>query len=489
MPDPKNPTDDELSRLVRELNASVGRPQPEPAADAPAGENGPDAPSPPPSPAPSKKAIAAPEAVQPGAPASASTPTAAAASNRTVRLSPPHGEAGAGPAEPPDAHGDARAEPKTPMTAEARVGLPAGEAETPVVESLRPVSERLDAILGRAIRLHASDILLVAGFPPTARIHGSLERLADEPLTPADTRSLALLLLDDVRFKEFQRDRAVDFSFERAGGRFRCDLHHQRGSVALALRWLPRAIPSLEDLNLPPFLRRFTLLSRGLVLFTGPTGCGKSSSLAALIDIVNRTRSCHIVTIEDPIEYRHRAGRSLVEQIEIGRDALTFPRALRHCLRQDPDVILLGEMRDLETIATSLTAAETGHLVFSTLHTGDAAQTVDRIIDVFPEYQQNQIRQQLAMSLAAVVAQALIPTADGQARVPACEILIATDPLRNLIRTGKNHQIYQSIAMSSKDGMVTMEESLAALVRTGRITREEAALHTARPEELRKLID
>jgi twitching motility protein PilT len=476
VPDSNNPPEDELSRLVRELNASVGRAGPAEgtiSTDAPASADR-DAPDPPPA-----------RPLLPTIPNTPPPPAPATPPGQKALAEPTSAALEAPPADPP-ARGGAAA---PPVERRGSLPLPAGESEAPIVESLRHVSEKLDGILVRAVRLKASDILLVAGFPPTARVHGSLEPLADDALTPADTRSLALLLLDEVRFKEFQRDRAVDFAFERAGGRFRCDLHHQRGSVALALRWLPRVIPSLEELNLPATIRRFTLLSRGLVLFAGPTGCGKSSSLAALVEVINRSRRCHIVTIEDPIEYRHRPGRSLVEQIEVGRDALTFPRALRHCLRQDPDVILLGELRDLETIATALTAAETGHLVFSTLHTGDAAQTVDRIIDVFPEHQQNQIRQQLAMSLAAVVAQTLIPTADGLARVPACEILIATDAIRNLIRTGKNHQIYPTIAMGRKDGMMTMEESLADLVRTGRIAREEATLHTTRTDELLKLLD
>ena len=431
---------DELVRLVRELNASVGRPA-QPAASEPA-----------------------------------TTPAPIPDAGETAPSTPP---AGGAPASDPVS--EMPPSPPVPAPSEA------DEASQGAVESLRPTAEKLDAILARAVRERASDVLLVAGFPPTVRVHGYLQAAGEDPLTPADTRLLALLLLDETRYKDFQREKAIDFSFERAGGRFRCDVHLQRGSVALALRAFPKRIPSLEELNLPPTLRRFTQLQRGLVLFVGPTGCGKSTSLAALIEIINRSRSCHIVTIEDPIEYRHRPGRSLVEQIEIGRDAVSFPRALRHCLRQDPDVILVGEMRDLETIAIALTAAETGHLVLSTLHTGDSTQTVDRIIDVFPGHQQNQVRQQLSLCLAGIVVQNLLPTADGRGRHPACEILLASDAIRNLIRSGKNHLIYSQVAMGKRDGMVTMEEALAELYKAGRITLEEAALHAGHPEEFRKL--
>ncbi|PYT07215.1 MAG: type IV pili twitching motility protein PilT [Acidobacteria bacterium] len=454
--------DDDLSRLVRELNASVGR---QPAPETSGSEQEEASP-------PALSALAPAAPVRP----SSTGPLAQPGLPRTAQSLPKD------PAADPDGA------PPGPGPAAASPSLEETGSSVFVIDSLRPSSERLDGILTRAVRLRASDVLLVAGFPPTARVHGELQSLGDEALTPADTRALSLLLLDDARYKEFQRERAVDFSFERAGGRFRCDLHHQRGSVALALRWLPRAVPSLDDLNLPPVIRRFTQISRGLVLFVGPTGCGKSTSLAALVEIINRTRTCHIVTIEDPIEYRHRAGRSVVEQIEIGRDAVSFARALRHCLRQDPDVILVGEMRDLETIATALTAAETGHLVFSTLHTGDAAQTVDRIIDAFPEQQQNQIRQQLSLCLAGIVVQNLVPTVDGRGRVPACEILIANDAIRNLIRTAKNHQIYSHLTMGRKEGMMAMEEALAELHRSGRISFEEALLRAAHVEEFKKIL-
>ncbi len=310
-----------------------------------------------------------------------------------------------------------------------------------------------------------------------------------EKLRPEATRSISLLLLDEVRYRDFVKNKAADFTFERPGlGRFRCDLHHQRGSIALSIRVLPAEIPGLESLNLPASLARFAQLQRGLVLFCGPTGCGKSTTMASLLDIVNRTRQAHIVSIEDPVEFTHRHNRSVVEQVEVGHDAPSFSSALRHALRQDPDVLQIGEMRDLETMAIALTAAETGHLVFSTLHTSDAAQTVDRIIDSFPDYQQNQVRQQLSLSLAGIVVQALVPTADGKGRVPACEILFANDAVRNLIRTGKNHLVYSQLTIGRREGMMTMEDSLAGLVRSGRIAREEALLRASRRDELEKLL-
>jgi twitching motility protein PilT len=351
------------------------------------------------------------------------------------------------------------------------------------------VQSHFDEILRRAVSSGASDILFVAGFPTVLRVHGALTPFTDEPLTPHDTKALARLLLSDLRYPEFLREKASDFSFERNGlGRFRCDLHHQQGSIAIAIRVLPSAIPTLRELNLPEHFERFARMTRGLVLFCGPTGCGKSTTMASLIDIINRTRAAHIVTIEDPIEYVHPPALSVVEQVEIGRDATSFASALRHALRQDPDVILVGEMRDLETISIALTAAETGHLVFSTLHTADAPQTVDRLIDVFPEQQQRQIRQQVSLSLSGIAVQTLVPTRGGDGRLPAAEILIANDAVRNLIRTGQNHQIHSQITIGRKDGMMTMEDSLAALVRAGRISRDEAVLRAGHRDELENLV-
>jgi len=370
----------------------------------------------------------------------------------------------------------------------------AGHDRTEIREVAGEVSSatraRLDALLEDAVRRGASDLLLVAGVPPSIRRNGALEHAGDEPLSGAEARAFVLDILDELRYREFLRTKAADFTFERPSiGRFRCDLHHQRGSVAIAIRILPLAIPTLSELGLPSIYERFTTLQRGLVLFCGPTGCGKSTSMAALIDVVNRNRAAHVVTIESPVEYVHRHRRSIVEQVEVGVDAVSFASALRHALRQNPDVILVGEMLDLETISIALTAAETGHLVFSTLHTSDASQTVDRMIDVFPEGQQNQIRQQISLSLAGIAVQTLVPRADGTGRVPACEVLIANDAIRNLIRTGKNHQIHSQLTIGRREGMITMEESLAGLVQTGRISRDEARLRAPHRDELDKHLD
>ena len=363
-------------------------------------------------------------------------------------------------------------------------GQHARSGEAPVDAGAFPIGVSLDDLLTEAVARGASDLLLVAGVPPVVRVNGALARTDGEPLTSAATRAYPLYLLDEAAYREFLRGKASDFTFERPGlGRFRCDLHFQRGTVALSIRVLPSEVPTLQELNLPATYARFAELSRGLVLFCGPTGCGKSTTMAALVGLISTTRAAHVVAIEDPVEYVHPQARSVVEQIEVGRDSPSFAAALRHALRQNPDVILVGEMRDLETIAIALTAAETGHLVYSTLHTPDVAQTVDRIVDSFPDSQQNQIRQQLSLSLAGIAVQVLLPSSNGPRRLPACEILFANDPIRNLIRTGKNHQIHSQLTMGRKEGMLTMEESLASLVRAGRVSREEAILRAAHTDE------
>jgi twitching motility protein PilT len=281
----------------------------------------------------------------------------------------------------------------------------------------------------------------------------------------------------------------VDFCFDRTGiGRFRCNLHRTREGTAAALRILPEVIPDLAALNLPPQVARFTEMVKGFVLIVGPTGAGKSTTLASLIERINRRRACHIITIEDPVEYHLAHARGLVEQIEIGADSPSFAEALRHALRQDPDVILVGEMRDLDTISIALTAAETGHLVFSTLHTGDTRHAIERMIDAFPGHQQNQVRQQIALSLTGVVAQHLLPTRDGAGRVPAVEILLATDNVRSLIRSSRTHQLYSAIETGKGQGMQTLEDSLAALYHAGRIARDQALLHATHPEQLAALL-
>jgi twitching motility protein PilT len=281
----------------------------------------------------------------------------------------------------------------------------------------------------------------------------------------------------------------VDLCFSRDGiGRFRVNIHHQRGTVAGSIRLLPEKVPTLESLHLPATLRKFADARQGLVLITGPTGCGKSSTLAALIDLINTNRRDHVVTIEDPIEYVHANRQSVIEQIEVGQDAPDFAGSLRSILRQNPDVILVGEMRDPETIATVLTAAETGHLVFSTLHTNDTSQAVSRILDSFPSSNQPQIRQQLSLALLAVAAQQLVPSASG-ARYPAVEILLATTGVRSLIRKGDDHQLYNALSTGRAEGMITMEQSLAEMARNGRITRETALAHGFRSEALSRYLE
>jgi twitching motility protein PilT len=348
----------------------------------------------------------------------------------------------------------------------------------------------LDRLLALAARQNASDVLLVAGSPVALRVNGALTPAAGPPLAAEDVRSLVLPLLDAARQEELQKNRAVDFCFVRESlGRFRVNLHYQRGSLAAALRLLPARIPSLESLHLPASLGRLAERRQGLVLVTGPTGCGKSSTLAALIDLINSRRRDHIVTIEDPIEYQHPNRSSIVEQIEVGHDAPNFAESLRSIVRQNPDVILVGEMRDPETMATVLTAAETGHLVFSTLHTNDASQAVSRILDSFPAGHQPQIRQQLSLALLAIVAQQLLPAADGRSRYPALEILWSTDAVRNLIRRGEDHMLRSQLSMGRADGMMTMEQSLAELVRGGRIARETAFAHCFRSDDLRRYLE
>jgi twitching motility protein PilT len=359
-----------------------------------------------------------------------------------------------------------------------------GAVSLPAVERDESGRLRLERLLARVLEAAGSDLLLVAGIPPTARVDGRLIVVDPVVLEPASVRALVAETLDEPLQRRLEAERTVDFCFDRGGlGRFRCNAHFQRGTLAAAIRVLPASVPTLDQLNLPDAIGRFAALQRGLVLLAGPAGCGKSTTLAALIGAINRTRNVHVVTVEDPVEYRHAHGTSIVEQMEIGRDVPSFARALRALLRQDPDVILVGEMRDLETMAMTLSAAETGHLVFSTLHTGTVAQTLDRIIDVFPDDRQSQIRAQLALSLAGIVIQSLVPLAHGRGRVPAVEMLFVTDAMRNLIRRGQTHQIHAQMALARTPGTITLDESLARLVRSGRVSRDEAARRAVHPEE------
>ena len=319
------------------------------------------------------------------------------------------------------------------------------------------------------------------------RIHGSLVPLNEARLTKAELETFARALMTAEQAERFAQTGELDFSFSLPGvGRYRLNAFRQRGAVGMVIRLIPFAIPAPEVLGLPPVTLELAKLQRGLVLVTGPTGSGKSTTLASLIDYINRHRNCHIVTIEDPIEYMHEHRQSLVNQRELGSDTLSFASALRAVLRQDPDVVLVGEMRDLETISTAVSAAETGHLVFSTLHTNDATQTVDRIIDVFPPHQQQQIRVQLAAVLQAVLSQQLLPRADGRGRVAAIEVLLATPAVRNLIREGKTHQIPTVLQTSGKLGMQPMDKAIQDLLHRGLITMQVAQEKMLNPENMRR---
>src|SRR2546429_3270045 len=325
------------------------------------------------------------------------------------------------------------------------------------------------ALLERMVARNASGLHITVGTPPAMRVHGSLERDTDVPeLTPEDTHQMLYRILSTEQQKLLEINRQIDFAHSIPGlARFRVNVFFQRGTLGAAFRLIPADIKTLEELGIPSALHSLTVKPRGLVLITGPTGSGKSTTLAALIDEINRKRSEHILTIEDPVEFVHRHKRCIVNQREIGPDAPSFAEALKAALRQDPDVILVGEMRDLETISTALTAAETGHLVFGTLHTQSAPSTIDRIVDVFPPEGQEQIRIMIANSLQAVVTQALLPTADGAGRVAALEVLLPDDAVRNLIRPGKGEQVYTIMQTNTARGMQTMEQALRDLTMRG----------------------
>lgn len=351
-------------------------------------------------------------------------------------------------------------------------------------------SLHIDELLVMMVRHHASDLHITVGSPPLMRIDGELQPMPYPMLTPQATQNLLYTILMDEQVHFFERHRELDFAYSLPDvSRFRVNVFRQRGSVAAVLRVIPTEIPDLDSLKMPPIVRDLTRRPRGLVLVTGPTGSGKSTTLAAMINEINITRRSHIVTVEDPIEFLHRHRLSEINQREVGADTESFADALRHVLRQDPDVIFIGELRDLETIATAVTAAETGHLVFATLHTTSAAQTIDRIIDAFPPHQQEQVRSQLSNVLEAVITQTLVPKSEGEGRCCAMEILIATSAVRNLIREGKIHMIGSVLQSSAKCGMQTLDSSLRDLVVAGKVTREDAMLKAVDPEQLQRLIE
>jgi twitching motility protein PilT len=362
------------------------------------------------------------------------------------------------------------------------------EAGDSVIERTRDFD--FAEVITRMTDERASDVHLSPGFRPAIRVRGRILPLEEyPPLTPQQTRDTVYSLLNDDQRKRFESNKQLDLAYAVPGvARFRVNCFFQRGSISAAFRRIPHEIPNLQELALPAVLEEFTRKPRGFVLVTGPTGSGKSTSLAAMLDIINQEREEHILTIEDPIEFLHRHKKCIVNQREIGADAEDFSLALTSALREDPDVILVGEMRDLDTMATALTAAETGHLVFATLHTQSTAQTIDRIIDIFPAEQQSQVRMQLSIGLQGIVTQQLLPTADGSGRVVACEVLVPTPAVRNLIREGKTHQIYSAIQTSGSLGMQTMDAHLAQLVRMGRITRKLAEQRSSVPEELKRLL-
>jgi twitching motility protein PilT len=400
-------------------------------------------------PAPSAPAPAYPEPVAP-APAPEPAPVAAA------------------PAAPAAQEDESQLPQETPSQFDMHHGRQSTE------QTLREEDFSLVTALTVMLERGASDLHITSGARPTIRVSGSLVPLEEfDVLTPPMLQRVIYSILTQAQRLKFEEELELDFAYSLPGrARFRVNIYRQRESLGAAFRIIPFEIKTLESLGVPPTVAGFAALPRGFVLVTGPTGSGKSTTLASLVDLANRTRHDHIMTVEDPIEFLHRHKNCLVNQREVGEDTWSFANALKHVLRQDPDIILVGEMRDLETIQVAITAAETGHLVFATLHTQDAAQTIDRVIDVFPPHGQQQVRQQLAMSLQGVVCQTLCKTIDGRSRVVATEVLVVTPAVRNLIREGKTHQIYSVMQAGAQHGMHTLDQHLAELVRTRAISYE-----------------
>jgi twitching motility protein PilT len=359
-----------------------------------------------------------------------------------------------------------------------------------VVQNEEDIQVPIPELLGVLLDLEGSDLHLTAGVPPVVRVNGELQQVERYPrMNPRALQGMLYAILPQKLRERFEQELELDMSYSLPGrARFRVNVYMQRDSIGAAFRVIPFEIKDISTLGLPGVVADLARFQRGFVVVTGPTGSGKSTTLASMVDVVNTERHAHIMTVEDPIEFLHKHKSCIVNQREVGADTHGFAQALKHVLRQDPDVILVGEMRDLETIGTAITAAETGHLVFATLHTQDAPQTIDRIIDVFPPHQQQQVRVQLSTTLQGVVTQQLIPTADGKGRAVACEVMVATPAIRNLIREGKVHQIYSSMQAGGRFGMQTMDMSLAQHVKAGRITQQIAFERCHDPEELQRLV-
>lgn len=344
-------------------------------------------------------------------------------------------------------------------------------------------------MLAKAVELKASDLHITAGVPGTVRVYGKLAFMDDYRLLPEDTKKIVRDLTNDLQWERLNKVGEVDFSYSLPGlKRFRANAYRQRGTYSVSLRLVNSDIPDFAQLGLPQIIKELAQRNSGLILVTGPTGSGKSTTLASMVDYINETKDRHIITLEDPIEYLFRHKKSIIEQREIGIDTINFANALRSSLREDPDVILVGEMRDFETISIALTAAETGHLVFSTLHTIGAVNTIDRIIDVFPSHQQQQIRIQLSMAIQGVISQQLLTRADQAGRVVAVEVMIANTAVRNLIREGKSHQLNSVLQTNAKNGMRTMDDALSELCRQRMITREDALEHSMDMEFMKTVI-
>jgi twitching motility protein PilT len=440
-------------------------------------------------------AVAAPEPVA-AAPAPAPAAPVANGNGHVNGNGDHNGGVGTAPFTPPTSSPFAPPTALSPEAAAVRGAAVSRETEAtlghnePTVMSEEAASIDLDELLITLVERGGSDLHLTVGIPPAIRVNGELTHLDEFAVCePDDLRKMLYAIMTQKQREAFENDLELDMSYAIPGrARFRVNIFQQRDAIGSVMRVIPFEIKPLEQLGIPEQVSNFAYLPRGFVLVTGPTGSGKSTTLASLVDLVNRNRASHIMTVEDPIEFLHHHKRSVVNQREVGTDTHGFTQALKHVLRQDPDVILVGEMRDLETIQIALTAAETGHLVFGTLHTQDAPQSIDRIIDVFPPHQQEQIRVMLAGALKGVVCQTLIKTADNKGRIAACEVMVANSGIRNLIREGKTHQIYSAIQAGAKDGMIAMDQSLALLVKAGKITYDSALEKCSQVNEFNRLV-